>query len=90
MSVYPSKIHPPTNQLIIRAVFPTGPYGDLRSEHAYELERLLTGAQRHALVFHSDGCQPQLHATAWLTRSRSHARGLRSPHRPGPVPTIVA
>jgi hypothetical protein len=103
MSVYTSKIDLPspgaslldgqisnTDQPSIRAVFPTGPYGDLNSEHAHELERLLMGAQCHVLDFTRDPSRPQLQVTAWFTRPLSHARGSHLHHRRGPRQTIAA
>lgn len=89
MPVYPAKKMSNTDELIIRAVFPTGPYGDLSGEHALELARMLNGAQRHLLDFKCDRSRPQLQATAWFARSRSHARGVASHARPDALQPVA-
>ena len=74
-----------TDHLAIRVVFPTGPHGDLSSDDARDLERLLACARRHVLDFKRDGSRPQLHVTAWFTQPRSRARASHPLDRHAPV-----
>ena len=79
-----------TDQLRIRAVFPTGPHGDLCSDHARELEQLLARARRHTLDFRRDGSRPQLHVTMWFAQQQSRVRASHPHHRYAPPQTVAA
>jgi hypothetical protein len=86
----PAKNMLTSDQISIRAVFPTGPYGDLSSDDARHLEGLLDGARRRVLDFARDGSRPQLHVTAWFTHPRAPARAVLSQHRSSPPQRVAA